>query len=153
MEVTREDVAEIVATPVVSANPIPLGLAGLALTVALFGTFSAGRLHVGTLMMSTMMLFFGGVVTLIAAILAYRNGDTLVTTVFGAFSAFWAGLGVLFYANVFGHTLTPLLTGSGFTWFWFCWAVVASYLWLASLRMNFAFSTFIGLMAAMLWCL
>ncbi len=116
-----------------AANPIPLGLAGLALTVALFGTFKVGRMQLTSLMMATMMLFFGGVVTLIAPILAYRNGVTFFVTLFGTLSAFWAGLGVVVFADSTGHAITPTLTGSSFTWFWFVWAVVMSYIWIVSL--------------------
>jgi succinate-acetate transporter protein len=79
----RTEVVDVEAVANVAGNPIPLGLAGLALTVALFGTFNVGRMHLTSLMMATMMLFFGGVVTLIAAILAYRNGDTFFVTLFG----------------------------------------------------------------------
>ena len=107
----------------------------------------------GSLMMASMMLLFGGIIALVSAILAYTSRDVVGLTLFGAFSAFWAALGVLFFANSLGHTFAPLQTGDSFTWFWFFWAVMASYLWIASLRTNGALSTFVGLMAAMLWCL
>jgi succinate-acetate transporter protein len=62
-------------------------------------------------------------------------------------------LGVLVFADSTGHSITPILTGSSFTWFWFVWSVVMPYIWIVSLRTNFALSTFVGLMAAMFWCL
>ncbi len=155
MQYTREERGDLsrMSENIVGANPIPLGLAGLALTVALFGTFNAGELRMGSLMTSMMMLLFGGVVTFICAVFAYRNRDTVATTLFGSLSAFWAGLGVLFFANNMGHTIAPFLSGNGFTWFWFFWAITGTCLWLATLRANFALSTFVGLMAAMFWCL
>jgi succinate-acetate transporter protein len=73
MQYTREERGDLsrMSENIVGANPIPLGLAGLALTVALFGTFNAGELRMGSLMTSMMMLLFGGVVTFICAVFAY----------------------------------------------------------------------------------
>jgi succinate-acetate transporter protein len=147
----RQDIET--TTAVMGANALPLGLSGLAVTVALFGAWNAGFLHSGSLVFVGMALMYGGLVQLIAGILEYRNHDTLGLTIFGSFGAFWLGLGLLFSYDALGHLSPAWFTGSGIIWFWFCWAIVATYMWLASLRTNGAIALTLVLWAAMFWCL
>jgi succinate-acetate transporter protein len=135
------------------AGPVPLGFVALGLSLAMFGAYNIGQVPPASFPAAGTMLFLGGGILAIAAILAFCNSDGMSLTLFGVLSAFWIMLGILFLVNAFGHPLEPLMTGSAFTWFWFFWAVTASYLWLASMRTNGVEVTFVGTVAAMLWCL
>jgi succinate-acetate transporter protein len=135
------------------ANPAPLGYAALALTTALFGTFNAGHFGTPSLVFAGMALFYGGLAQGVAAILAYRNRDTFSLTLFGSFGAFWLGLGILDLATSLGHVASSPFNGSDVTWLWFFWAIVATYLWLASLRITGAVMLVVLLLAAMFWLL
>jgi succinate-acetate transporter protein len=137
----------------IGGNPLPLGFAALGLTTALFGAFNAGHTQAGGLAFAGMALFVGGLVQLVAGILAYRNRGTFGLTLFGALGGFWLGMGALFLFNALGTAHSSLLTGQGSTWFWFFWAIFGTYLWLASLRVNGAVTLLTLLMAAMFWAL
>lgn len=137
----------------IGGNPLPLGFAALGLTSALFGAFNAGHAEAGGLVLAGMALFFGGFIQLIAGILAYRNRDTFGLTIFGSLGGFWLGMGILFFFNDLGTIHTSLLTGHSGTWFWFFWAILASYIWLASLRVNGAVTLVMLALAAMFWAL
>ena len=136
----------------IGANPVPLGFAALGLTTGLFGTYLAGHAHTG-LGFVAITLVFGGLVQLIASILAYRDRDTYGLTIFGTFGALWLGLGVLFAYNIVGTITTPLLSGDTSIWFWFAAAIVSTYVWLASVRVNGAVTLVTLLLAAMFWTL
>src|SRR5579884_321788 len=85
------------------ANPLPLGWAALALSTAVFGAYNAGHFGAGSLAMAGMLLFYGGIAQFLAAILAFRNRDTMSLTVFGSFSAFYLALGAMLFTHDFGR--------------------------------------------------
>jgi succinate-acetate transporter protein len=137
----------------IGGNPLPLGFAALGLTTALFGAFNAGHMHAGGLAFAGMALFFGGLVQLVAAILAYRNRATFELTIFGSMAGFWLGMGALYLFTNLGVAHTSLPIGHASTWFWFFWAILGTYIWLASLRVNGAVTLLTLLLAAMFWAL
>lgn len=118
--------------PTGRANSIPLGYAALGVSVALFGTYNAGQAH--TLSLVGLPLLVGGILQVISAILAYGNRDTDGLTFLGSYGALTVILGTLVLAHVTGTIAGPLLAGDGITWFYFVFAVLAVYLWLASVR-------------------
>jgi succinate-acetate transporter protein len=129
---------------------MPLGYAGLAVSVALLGAYTTGQLT-SSLMAAAMTLVVGGIVQLIAAFMAYRNGDSLSLTIFGIFGALFGGIGVLFFYHDLSRMPATLIAGHGIPWFWFCWAIVATYIWIATLRLNAAVALVQLLLAAALW--
>jgi uncharacterized protein len=131
-----------------SANPIPLGFAALGVSVALFGTYNAG--HASTLGLMGLPLLVGGLLQAISAILAFVNRDTYGLTIFGSYGALSVILGVLFLANVTGTINEPLLAGNGIGWFYFVFAVLGAYIWMASVRINAAVALTMLLAGAML---
>jgi succinate-acetate transporter protein len=136
----------------IGANPLPLGYGGLALVTALFGAYNMNQFKTGSLMLAAMLILYGGLAQFVAGILAYRNRDTIALTIFGSFGAFFGGLGLLAF-NAQGHLLTGLASGTTVVWIWFCWAVIATYIWIATLRLSGAVAVVQLLLAAMFWAL
>jgi uncharacterized protein len=143
-----EQVTDLSGRPLTGANPIPLGFIALGLSVALFGTYNAGHAH--TLGLVGLPLLVGGLVQGLSAILAFVSRDTYALTIFGSYGALSAILGVLFLANVTGTIPGQLLAGDGITWFYFVFAVLAVYIWIASVRINGAVVLTMLLAGAML---
>jgi succinate-acetate transporter protein len=130
------------------ANPIPLGFAALGVSVALFGTYNAGHAH--TLGLVGLPLLVGGILQAVTAILAHVNRDTYGLTIFGSYGAISVILGILFLANVTGTITGPLLGGDGISWFYFVFAVLGAYIWIASVRISGAVALTMLLAGAML---
>ena len=147
-----EQMTRSTAGPAVGANPIPLGFAALGITTALFGTYNTGNAH--SLPLIGLPLLIAGLLQAIVAILAYDNRDTYGLTIFGAYGALSVILGGLFLATTTGTIGGPLLGGDGITWFYFVFAVLAVYLWMASIRVSGAVALTMmltGAMVAALW--
>jgi uncharacterized protein len=141
------------AEPALAGNPLALGFGGMALTVALFGAWNEGRLHTGALIFVGMALFYGGLAQFIAGMWSFRDRNSFYATIFTSFGAFWLGLGALLVIDKVAHLATPMFGGDGITWFWFCWAVLSTYMWLSSLRVTGAVALTLVLWAAMFWSL
>jgi succinate-acetate transporter protein len=92
-------------------EPAPLGLVAFAaatftLSGVLAGWFGNPNTH--TIFAMPILLIFGGIVQFIAAMWAYRKGDTLAATAFGSFGAF-----NVTYAAILGWTHTGLIPAAG----------------------------------------
>lgn len=146
------------ATPAV-ADPAPLGLAGFALTTVLLSGFNAGLINggnpakVGSLVFLGMALFYGGLAQFMAGMWEFKNKNTFGATAFGSFGAFWMGVGILFVFDVVAKSPLVFFGGQGAIWFFFCWAVFTTYMWVASLRTNGAVMLVFLLLAATFWAL
>jgi uncharacterized protein len=140
-------------TPSTIGEPAALGFAGLAVTTALLSAYYAGRLHSGALTWVGMALFYGGLTQLLSGMWAYRQHNTFLATVFGSFGAFWMGLGIMQVFDTLGHLRAPMFGGDGLTWLWFCWAIVSTYMWLASFRTSGAVWFTLLFWAATFWAL
>jgi succinate-acetate transporter protein len=146
----RIDTAE---TSLIPGEPSALGWGALALTTALLSAYFAGRLHAGALIFVGMALFYGGLAQFVAGMWEFGQRNTFLATIFSSFGAFWMGLGILAVFDRLGHLGMPLFSGDGITWFWFCWAIVATYMWLASFRTTGAVWLVLLLWAATFWAL
>jgi succinate-acetate transporter protein len=134
-------------------EPAALGFGGLAVTTALLSAYYAGRLHSGSLAFVGMALFYGGLAQFLAGMWEYHRHNAFLATVFGSFGAFWMGLGIVQVFDTLGRRSVPMLTGDGITWFWFCWAIVATYMWIASFRTSGAVWLTLLFWAATFWAL
>jgi succinate-acetate transporter protein len=77
-------------------DPMPLGLVAFAITVLTMGTILAGWWRFPGLQMlesAPLLLIFGGIAQLLAAMWCFGRGETLGGTFFGVFGAFWIALG------------------------------------------------------------
>jgi uncharacterized protein len=130
------------------ANPIPLGFAALGIFTALFGTYNAGNAH--SLPLIGLPLVVAGLLQVLVALLAYGNRDTYGLFIFGSYGALSAILGGLVLATATGTIAGPLLAGDGIAWFYFTFAVLGVYIWIASVRISGAVALAMLLTGAML---
>jgi succinate-acetate transporter protein len=140
------------ATP--AADPAPLGLAGFALTTILLSGFNAGLIKTGAFTFVGMALAYGGLGQFMAGMWEFRNRNTFGATAFSSFGAFWIGAGLLIVFNVVGRAPGFLFpAGDGAIWFFFCWAVFTTYMFVASLRTTAAVALVFLLLALTFWAL
>ena len=80
-----------------TANPLPLGLFGFALTTILLNIHNAGFFPVDSMIMG-MGIFFGGIAQFVAGIMAWRKGNNFASIAFMSYGAFWLTLVFLWLA-------------------------------------------------------
>jgi uncharacterized protein len=87
---TADAAASAVNTSTI-ADPTALGLAAFAGPGLVLGLVNAGALDSSALIATVLpfALFYGGLVELIAGIIAFRRGSTVIATAFCTYSAFW----------------------------------------------------------------
>jgi succinate-acetate transporter protein len=90
----RETGVRIFLQPI--ASPWGLGLASLAITSFFLGAFYAKWYGTATTsaLLFPFVLFFGGIVTLLAAMWMFRARDVLGTVALGIWGAYWMGYGL-----------------------------------------------------------
>jgi succinate-acetate transporter protein len=132
-------------------NPLPLGFAALGFTTGLFGTYLAGHAHGASLGYIGLALFVAGIVQIAAAALAHFRSDEHDAMLFGSSGTLLVILGSLFLANLTGKLQTSIYGGDGTTWFYLIVSIVATYIWLASVRVGAAVTLLTALGAASFW--
>jgi succinate-acetate transporter protein len=93
-------------TALSAGRPVPLGLIAFGIPTFTFGSVMAGwwpHPLVQTAALVPLFLVFGGIVQFIVAMWAYRTGETLAATFFGAFGGLFGTLGI--YALATGSVL------------------------------------------------
>lgn len=80
-----------------TANPLPLGLFGFAMTTILLNIHNAGFFPVDSMIMG-MGIFFGGGAQFIAGVMAWKKGNNFASVAFMAYGAFWLTLVFLWLA-------------------------------------------------------
>src|SRR5947209_19928862 len=83
-----------------TANPAPIGMAALALTLFLFSVYNLGWLDTGTspgrsTIWVSMAVLYGGIVMFAAGMWELRDRNTIGATAFSSLGAFWVGVGIL----------------------------------------------------------
>jgi succinate-acetate transporter protein len=111
-----------------TANPLPFGLLCYAVSVFILSGFLWGKLEPQPLV--GYALFSGGLGMVLAAIAAYRMGNTFAATLLGGYGVFWAS--TAFYLWFFAAKSTNLNADLG--WITVAWGVFTGYMFLASLR-------------------
>lgn len=154
---TKVDTAPVAAAAPGIADPAPLGLAGFALTTTLLSAFNTGKLTSDGLVFVGMALFYGGLAQFAAGMWEFRRNNTFGATAFSSFGAFWMGVGIMFVFDVLGH-ISPAAVffnpgSDGGAWFFMCWAVFTTYMWIASFRVSVAVMIVFLLLALTFWCL
>lgn len=144
--------ATTAVTPAV-ADPAPLGLAALGLTLFLFSGVNSNLIHTGGLIFVGMALLYGGLAQFLAGMWEFRNRNTFGATAFSSIGALWMGLGIVFVFDTVGRPTAPFIGNDGLIWFYFAWAVFLTYILVASLRTNGAVVLALLLLAATFWIL
>ena len=115
------------------ADPAPLGLAALALTLLVFSMFNAGLLdRSGEPVVLGMALAYGGVAQLLAGMWEFRRGNTFGALTFGSYGAFWLSFWLL--EQFFAGRIPGAERGSAMALFFVSWAILTALLWVASTR-------------------
>ena len=123
---TRRPVAQI-------ADPAPLGLAALGLTLLVFSMFNAGLLsRSGEPVVLGMALAYGGIVQLLAGMWEIRRGNGFGATAFASYGAFWLSFWLL--EQFFVGGIPAGERGSAVGLFFIAWAIFSGLLFIASTR-------------------
>lgn len=123
------------STPVIIADPAPLGLAGFGMTTFMLSIFNAGILT-GKLegVVLPIALIYGGAVQLLAGMWEYRRGNTFGSVAFTSYGAFW----ITFYLYV--HSIAGSLPAAeaykATGLFLLSWTIFTGILTIASFGLN-----------------
>lgn len=72
------------------ANPVPVGVAGFALTTFTLGLYTTGKFQMGgEILVFMFAIFYGGIVQGIAGFFSISRGDTFPATFMTTYGAFW----------------------------------------------------------------
>ncbi|MGH3305543.1 MAG: acetate uptake transporter [Streptosporangiaceae bacterium] len=121
------------------ADPVPVGIAGFAMTTFILSCVNAGFFGgtAATPMVLGLAIFYGGLVQLLAGLWAFRRGETFVAVAFCSYGGgFWLSYFFLVYfiaphlpASVAGQAIGLYLLG---------WLIFTAYMTIAALRTNLA---------------
>jgi|SRR5579872_2785156 len=112
------------------ANPLPFGLLCYGVSVFILSGFLWGKLEPQPVI--GYGLFTGGLGMFLAALAAYRAGNTFAATLLGGYAAFWPS--TAFYLWFFAGKSANL--SADLAWVAVAWGVFTGYMFLASLRTN-----------------
>lgn len=114
-----------------SANPLPLGLFGFAMTTVLLNIHNAGFFPIDSMIMG-MGIFFGGGAQFVAGIMAWKKGNNFASIAFMAYGAFWLTLVFLWLApGVFGAQKPD---GVSMGWYLTIWGLFTTVFFLQTLK-------------------
>lgn len=144
--VSRVALTELPASHPFMTNPVPVGVAGFALTTFTLGLFTSGRVNPhGEVIVFGLALFYGGLTQFIAGWFAARRGDLFAGVFMTTYGAFWFSYVFLgLYALPRAGTAGPQMV----TIFLIMWTVITAIFLLAALGTNWAvlltFSEFVA---------
>jgi uncharacterized protein len=112
------------------ANPLPFGLLCYGVSVFILSGFLWGSLEPSPVI--GYAIFTGGAGMLLAAIAAYRAGNTYATTLLGGYGTFWASTAFYFWFFAAKSANMP----ADIAWIAVAWGIFTAYMLVASLRTN-----------------
>ncbi|MGH3446818.1 MAG: acetate uptake transporter [Nocardioidaceae bacterium] len=121
------------------ADPVPVGIAGFAMTTFVLSCTNAGFFGgtEATPMVLGLTIFYGGLVQLLAGMWAFRRGETFVAVAFCSYGGgFW--LSYFFLVYFIAPTLDPSIAGDAIGLYLLSWAIFTFYMTIAALRTNLA---------------
>lgn len=115
-------------------NPVPIGVAGFALTVFTLGLYTSGNFDShGKVLVLTLAAFYGGLTQLIAGFFAAAKGRVFAATFMTSYGAFWISyVGLVMY--VVPHAGPA--AGQVVALFLIMWTVITLIFTVASLATN-----------------
>jgi succinate-acetate transporter protein len=122
------------APTITIADPAPLGLLGFGFTTLLLSFANAGVVKIadGAALVLSLAIFYGGGAQLGAGLREFRRGNTLGSTAFFSYGAFW--LTVWYWL----HDEGGVASSNVVAWFFLGWAIVTAIFTIASLKTNHA---------------
>ncbi len=121
------------------ADPVPLGIAGFAMTTFALSCVNAGFFGgtAATPMVLGLAIFYGGLVQLLAGMWAFRRGETFVAVAFSSYGGgFW--LSYFFLDYFIAPHLASSVAGDAIGLYLLCWLIFTFYMTIAALRTNAA---------------
>lgn len=128
--------AQIPANPMrqLIANPVPIGVAGFALTTFTLGLYTTGNFKSkGEVLVLALAAFYGGLTQFIAGFFALSRGDIFPAAFMTTYGAFWLSYVVL---NLYVVPSAGAAGGQAATIFLVMWSVITSIFMLASAWTN-----------------
>jgi succinate-acetate transporter protein len=119
------------------ADPVPLGIAGFAMTTFALSCVNAGFFGgtAATPMVLGLAIFYGGLVQLLAGMWAFRRGETFVAVAFSSYGGgFW--LSYFFLDYFIAPRLAPSVAGDAIGLYLLCWLIFTFYMTIAATRTN-----------------
>jgi succinate-acetate transporter protein len=133
-----------------TADPAPLGLGALALTLFIYSLFASGLLaDVGEPVVLGLAFAYGGIAQLLAGMWEFRSGSTFGATAFTAYGAFWLSLFV--FEAFFADAVPAADAGAYLGWTLIAWAIFTTYMYAASVRLTGRVNVVFLLLAATLY--
>jgi succinate-acetate transporter protein len=131
------------------ADPAPLGLAALGVTLLVFSMFTSGLLNSsGEPVVLALALAYGGIVQLLAGMWEFRRGNTFGAVTFGSIGAFWLSYWLL--QQFFVGSIPAGEVNSATALFYISWAILTALLWVASTRTTAVVSVMLALLTVTL---
>lgn len=130
-------------------DPAPLGLAAFAITTLLLNSVNAGFVsEAGMGVVVPLAVVFGGGMQILAGLLSFAEENTFGVVAFNSFGAFFVWFGSVELLGTLGvFSVDPVAFGVGFLLF----GVLATYLWVGTLKLNTALSVMFVLVALTLY--
>ncbi len=116
-----------------TANPVPLGLLGFALTTILLNLHNAGFITLSTVTLA-MGIFIGGMAQVIVGVMEWKKNNTFGTTAFTAYGFFWIVLVALIVMPSKGFGSAP--GKNEMTAFLALWGIFTLFMFIGTLRLN-----------------
>ena len=121
------------------ADPVPVGIAGFAMTTFVLSCVNAGFFGgtAATPVVLGLAIFYGGLVQLLAGMWAFRRGETFVAVAFCSYGGgFW--LSYFFLVYFIAPHLAPSVAGDAVGLYLIGWAIFTFYMTIAALKTNAA---------------
>jgi succinate-acetate transporter protein len=122
------------------ADPVPLGIAGFALTTFILGLVNANAIS-GTdvPVVLSVAAAYGGLAQLLAGMWAFAERNTFAAAAFSSYGAFWISYVLLvqfFLPEAAKHN--PIAANHAVALYLFCWGFFTFYMWIATMKSNVA---------------
>ncbi|NTU78536.1 MAG: acetate uptake transporter [Chloroflexales bacterium] len=129
--VSQTRVSDTVVPAAKLGNPAVVGLAAFGLTTLMLQFHNVGWAGLGPVVW--LGLIFGGLAQMIAGLQEQKTGNNFGYVAFTSFGAFWISLGCIWLGEHF--QIFPA-SGTDVGWFLVGWTLLASILWVGSMRVN-----------------
>jgi len=118
------------------ADPVPVGIAGFAMTTFVLSCLNAGFFGGATASAVVLGLaaFYGGLVQLLAGMWAFAKGEVFAAVAFSSYGGFW--LSYVFLVKFVAPGLSASVAGDATGLYLVGWAIFTFYMTIAALRMT-----------------
>eukprot|EP01086_Lenisia_limosa_P006341 TRINITY_DN250_c0_g1_i2.p1 TRINITY_DN250_c0_g1~~TRINITY_DN250_c0_g1_i2.p1 ORF type:complete len:227 (-),score=71.65 TRINITY_DN250_c0_g1_i2:143-823(-) len=114
------------------ANPGPLGLMGFGMTTIILQLHNAGFFNIGPMLLG-MGIFYGGLMQIVAGLMAFMRNDTFGATAFLSYGAFWESwVAMVILPKMYPATI-PAAQAAFVGWYLFLWGLFTFFMFIGTL--------------------